>query len=207
MIKRREIHQQVLEAKNSEELVEAYNRWAENYDHDLISEMGYQAPKLAVRELLRYHSDKKMPILDAGCGTGLIGDLLGKESFQCIDGLDFSKGMLEQAEKKGVYRNLIHGDMNKTLDIADNAYAAAICVGTFTSSHVGPSAFSELIRITRPGGIIIATVRLTYWKEEGFRSVLRELENSERWILEELKTLPYVGEDESQCKLVVFTVC
>ena len=90
---RKEIHDRVLNATNKDELKEAYSEWADAYDHDLINEMGYVAPTITVNEFQSHLHDHQVAILDAGCGTGLVGELLSKKGYQNIDGLDYSQEM------------------------------------------------------------------------------------------------------------------
>ena len=121
MGKRREIHDRVLNATSKEELMAAYGEWAAKYDHDLLDEMGYVAPMIACDLLKSYLDRKAARILDAGCGTGIVGALLHKDGYSNIEGLDYSPQMLAQAERKGIYTALHRGDLTKTLLIADDA--------------------------------------------------------------------------------------
>ena len=138
MHNRKEIHDRVLNASTKEELMLAYHEWAEHYDQDLIDELSYVAPLEASRLLKSHVGQSTNRILDAGCGTGLVGECLREFGFTNIDGLDYSTSMLKKAEEKRVYSNLIQADLTASLDIADDYYDAAICVGTFTCGHIGP---------------------------------------------------------------------
>ena len=103
----RDIHERVLQAKNPDDLAAAYADWAGNYDADLVGEMGYQAPHAAV-ELL--HASLASPgalILDAGCGTGLVGEELSRLGYKRLVGLDYSSDMLQHARTKNVYDKLL----------------------------------------------------------------------------------------------------
>ena len=179
---------------------------ADTYDKDLIDTMGYVAPVIACEALERYLEDRHKTILDVGCGTGIVGEMLHRHGYRMIDGLDYSKDMLSKASEKGVYRELLQADLTKVLDIPTNCYDAIISVGTFTMRHVGPEAFGELIRITNPNGYICVTVRMEAWISENFRDAMRVVENEGLWQLEELYTAPYVREDESSCKLCLYRI-
>ena len=85
---------------------EVYRNWAETYNQDLIDEFGYVALEEAVRKLTNILPDRNSPILDVGCGTGLVGRLLKNEVYETIDGIDFSPEMLEKAQALGFYRSL-----------------------------------------------------------------------------------------------------
>ena len=132
MNQRKAIHDRVLNAASTEELMAAYGDWADKYDRDLMGEMGYVAPMITSALLLETLPDKGARILDAGCGTGLVGQLLYNKGCRNIDGLDYSPEMLAKAKEKKVYQNLDRQDLTQSLDMEDNVYDAVISVGTFT---------------------------------------------------------------------------
>jgi len=202
--RRKAIHKRVLNAKSKEELAKAYDEWAELYDQDLIDEMGYLAPELACQQLLRHLENVHAKILDAGCGTGLVGSYLFGQGYHNLEGFDYSASMLAQAEKKGVYSALHHGDLTKPLDLPDKDYTAIISVGTFTCGHVGPEAFNELIRITRPGGYICFTVRDKAWEEDDYHKAMNDITRRGLWNLIEEKTTNYIQEDGSSCVICLY---
>lgn len=150
--------QRAYDLKSKEEAETVYDDWAAEYDADMVQGMDYVAPVNAANRLVDLAGGDPGPVLDAGCGTGLVGAALAQRSVAMIDGIDLSRGMLEQARARGVYRNLDKADLTRRLDIADDAYGAAICVGTITDGHVGPEVFDELVRVVRPGGLVVATV-------------------------------------------------
>ncbi|MEZ5651116.1 MAG: class I SAM-dependent methyltransferase [Burkholderiaceae bacterium] len=203
MSQREDIHERVLTAKTQQELMDTYGDWAVRYDHDLVESWGYPAPALTVSWLTRYVARRDLLVLDAGCGTGLVGQILRQQGFETIDGLDYSKGMLAQARAKNVYRHLRQADMNQSLPIADASYDIVTCVGTFTASHVKPDALAELVRITRAGGWLCFTVRSTTWDETRFREHVLALERDGRVRLHEQRTEPYIEQEGASCKLVL----
>ena len=203
---RAEIHDRVLAAKSVEDLMSAYDEWASNYDHDLNDEWGYLAPKSVADLVAAQVSDRTARILDAGCGTGLVGLHLSQKGFERIDGADYSEAMLDQAKAKQVYQNLMRLDLNGALPIEDGAYDLVTCVGTFTSSHVVPEALVELVRVTRAGGIVCFTVRDSYWDDTGFLKLLADLEQGGTARLKELRTELYIGTEGSYSKVVLLEV-
>ena len=133
---RTEIHDKVLNAKSLQDISEAYGFWATTYDQDLLDNFGYQAPARSVELLSKYLPMDEALVLDAGCGTGLVGQLLVKARKFQIDGVDYSQSMLAEAKAKGCYRALQQVDLNQPLRIAADIYDAVICIGTFTLRHV-----------------------------------------------------------------------
>jgi predicted TPR repeat methyltransferase len=204
--KRKDIHEKVLNASSKEELMAAYSEWAEKYDSDLLGEMGYVAPMISSKLLQRYVDRKDARILDAGCGTGVVGECLNQDGYSNLEGVDYSQQMLDKARDKCIYSTLNLSDLTKTLDINDNVYEAIICVGTFTCGHVGPEAFNELVRITKPGGYICFTVREQAYEEDDYRTKMRELENIGVWELQELYSTDYIQQEGSTCKVCLYKV-
>jgi predicted TPR repeat methyltransferase len=87
---------------------------------------------------LRSFADAELPglkaplrILDLGCGTGLVG-----ESFKdfgaggCLDGIDLSPRMLDVARKRGIYNELILGDLETVLAEPGPSYDLIVSADT-----------------------------------------------------------------------------
>ena len=142
--------------------------------------------------LLKYLPMKEAVVLDAGCGTGLVGKLLAKVRKFQIDGVDYSQSMLDEAQAKACYWALQQVDLNQPLQIAADTYNAVICIGTFTLGHVQPEALQEMLRITKPGGRLCFTVRDEFWLKSNFGSLLNELEQAGQVELTKLQTIGYI---------------
>ena len=145
-------------------------------------------------------------MLDASCGTGLVGQLLAKVRKFEIDGADYSQSMLDEAQAKGCYRALQQVDLNQPLQTAADNYDAVICIGTFTIGHVQPEALHEMLRITKPGGRLCFTVRDEFWLKSNFGKLLNELDQAGLTDTTELQTIDYILTEGSKCKLVLLTV-
>jgi predicted TPR repeat methyltransferase len=194
------------EAKTSEDLAQAYRKWAGLYDRDTLKVMGYVGPQTAAAMLDTYLDSKNCRVLDAGCGTGLVGEFLSGLGYENIDAMDYSRDMLGEAEKKSVYNRLFQEDMNKNLNIPDDAYDATICVGTFTYAHVGPQAFDELVRVTRPGGYICFTIRDGAYQEYNYREKMLEMEAGSQWELQALWEKDYLTKENVTAKFCTYKV-
>ena len=164
-----------------ENVQQLYNDWATTYDQDMHdASQEYVAPALAAQAVGKsIGTTDSIPaeavILDAGCGTGLVGVHLAKLGAKAIDGLDFSQGMLDVARKTGVYRELKTMDLSKRLELDDGVYDVVTCVGTLTQGHVGPGVLEEFARVTKKGGVIVATVKETVWSVQGFDTEVQRL--------------------------------
>ncbi len=201
-----EILNKVYTATNHEDLMDAYVDWAGDYDRDTVDEFGYVAHVAGARALDRFTDDTGCRILDAGCGTGLVAEVLRKMGYERLEGLDYSREMLDVARDKGVYEKTMHADLSKPLDIPDDHYDAVVCVGTFTYGHVGAEAFDHLVRVTRPGGHVCFTIRDGAYEEFGYRERMLEMEEQGAWELVEMRDEDYLRNEGVQCKLCTYQV-
>lgn len=177
-------------ARDADEVAAIYDRWATTYDDDM-AKAGYQHPSIGLALLCRHLPRGATPVLDAGCGTGLLGAWLGIAGYPDVDGMDLSDGMLAVAARKGGYRALHKGALGSTLPFENCAFAGVIATGVFTTGHVGEEGLDELIRIVRPGGVIVLTVKGTLWNN-GFASRVDELSGQGLVTVAE-STAPYVS--------------
>ena len=69
---------------------------------------------LFLTQFFKKHSkNKDIKILDAGCGTGLVGIQLKKNGYLNIDGVDLSSKLLELVPPN-YYKKLTQIDLNKS---------------------------------------------------------------------------------------------
>ena len=160
---------------DDDKMVDFYRKWAEDYDHQMLDELGYTSPITIARLLDQYLPVKNARIFDVGCGTGLTCVFLHQQGYGFLDGIDLSPDMVRVAKDRGIYQQVIVGDVNLPLDIKDSSYDAAISSGTFTHGHVGPEPLDEILRILRPGGILACTVHIDLWQSRGFEEKFNAL--------------------------------
>lgn len=160
----------VYAAKSADEVATAYDIWAEGYDAEMAA-AGYRHPTIGLALLARHLPKGAAPILDAGVGTGLTGGWFAILGWPEVWGVDISTGMLKVAARKGTYAQLSRAVLGEALDFTDGQFAAVISTGVFTTGHVGAEALPELVRVTRPGGIIVLTVKGALW-DQGFETAL-----------------------------------
>lgn len=174
----------IYSSRNNQELTERYNQWAKDYDYDLTHEILDRSPELSVDFFTRYVA-KEAKVLDAGAGTGMIGEILAKNGYTDLVAMDLSQNMLEEARKKNVYRELHQMVMGESLGFATDSFDATICVGVLTIGHAPASSLDELVRVTRPGGYIIFTLHTDMYQNSGYKEKQTALESEGKWKLVE----------------------
>ena len=182
----------IYKIKKPEELLKYYQDWTANnkYNKDMV-DWNYTAPQETVSVLKKYALNKNSKILDAGCGTGLVGIQLKKYGYSNIEGVDFSQSMLDLVPQN-IYKKIKKIDLNKPLKFKNNIYDIVMCVGTFTYGHVKPHALDEIIRITKNKGLICFTVNEGIYEEYGFDKKIKELTNNKLWNIKEFFKSNYI---------------
>ena len=160
---------------------EIYDGWASEYDHVIREKSGYLVPERAVEVLKRFVSPDS-DILDAGAGTGIVGELLHLRGFHRLVAIDISAGMLEEARGKGIYRSLMQQTLGEPLDLPSSSFHAVIAVGAFGPTHAPTHAFDELVRVVVPGGYIVFSMRVDECtSEDEFGRKILDMERSHSW--------------------------
>jgi len=195
-----------------DELEQYYEKWAKTYDKDVSSEQ-YCGPEYITdffAEVAKKEGFNKehveLKILDAGCGTGLVGIVLQQKGYHTIDGCDLSDKMLDKAQKTGAYCYLTGGiDLNQMTAFKADQYDVILSCGVFTLGHVPPTALGELIRITKPGGLIVMSTRKSYYENTDFQKVCDRLENESQIKVVSHVVGPYIAEENAH--YWAFRVC
>jgi predicted TPR repeat methyltransferase len=161
-------------ATSREALAQTYDQWADQYDADMQA-VGYIHPAVMAALVARFVPNLSARILDAGVGTGTIGQLLAILGYNNLQGLDLSEGMLAKARERNMYGDLRQAVLGEVLDYKTASFDAIVSTGTFTNGHAPASAFDELTRILKPSGHLIFTVGTVVWEEAGFQTKLDAL--------------------------------
>lgn len=180
----------VYDSTDADAVAKLYDKWAATYDAEMAL-AGYRHPSVCLALLARHLPKTTMPLLDAGAGTGLIGEWLQIIGYPQVEALDISEGMLAVARGKNCYSALHTLALGGPLPFANQTYAGVISAGVFTTGHVGAEGLDELIRITRKSGVIVLTVKNTLW-ENGFGQRIAALEAASK-ITRAEETAPYVS--------------
>lgn len=106
-----------------------FDGYAPSFERHLQQELQYQTPEHLRVLLEQYVQFPVQKIVDLGCGTGLMGERLHAKATECI-GVDVSEKMLRLANKKAVYTDLVHLEVNEYLNTTSDIsliVAADVC--------------------------------------------------------------------------------
>jgi len=135
-----------------------YHTRAGFWDETVVSERPYRGASMVAGALSRIRGAAiSLDILDAGCGTGLVGVLIRPQARR-LDGIDLSAHMLEKAAAKGIYDQLDQGDMVACMQGRRAAYDVVTSAATLI--HFGDlrPVFCAAAIALRVGGLFIFTL-------------------------------------------------
>ncbi len=150
-----------------------YADWAETYDSGFAVDMDFAMPARVAEHFAG--AGGAGPVLDFGTGTGLLGERLAALGVAPVDGTDLSPEMLAVADRKGIYRDLIVGNILDGLVLPAESYAGIVSSGTFTHAHVGPEALEPLLRVARPGALFALSINAKHFEAAGFAAAFEAL--------------------------------
>ena len=198
----------VYDSKSNSELAKRYQEWAKAYEQDMMQDFGYLSP-VYVGEYVDKVVSTSANILDAGSGTGLVGQLLYDRGYRRLVAMDLSEKMLARAQKKEIYTDLRQGILGQPLDFGTDEFDAVVSAGVFTLGHATASGLDELIRVTKPGGHIIFTLHTDLYERGEFPDKLAALEAAGVWSLlevsDKLQPTP-VGEPVVTIRVLIYRV-
>jgi SAM-dependent methyltransferase len=164
----------VYSAESREALDGVYHQWADEYDATMAA-TGYLHFPVIIGLLTRYVPRLDATLLDAGVGTGALGNILSVLGYNNLQGLDMSAAMLAKANARKCYSGLTQGVLGEPLPFIDASFDVIVSTGTFTTGHAPASAFRELVRILEHGGHLIFTVGTAVWEDAGFKTEIENL--------------------------------
>ena len=166
-------------SKSSQETARVYDDWADEYERHMKN-AGYTHPAVVAAMAARHVAPTDQRVLDAGAGTGVLGEILRALGYSNLFGLDASQGMLEIAGLKDNYRELSHQFLGQPLEYDDDSFVLVTSSGVFTQGHAPLDGLDELVRVTRPGGYLVFSVARTYL-DGPFEQKRQRLDSAGRW--------------------------
>ena len=143
-------------------LRDMFDEVATRFDHLMVEGLDYRG-HLHLRTL----ADAKLPrlkpplrVLDLGCGTGLVGNAFKDlAAGGRLDGIDLAPRMLEVARKRGIYDDLILGDLETVLAAPGPSYDLIVSADTMVYLGDLAPTFRGVFNRLNPGGFYLFAVR------------------------------------------------
>ena len=149
----------VPERATDDYIEQCFDRFASSFEEQLKVRLSYKAPELIVSALLKYLPPAQYDILDAGCGTGLCGPLVAAHAARLV-GVDLSLGMLQKAEGKECYDQLIKAELTDFLGAPEQAANFDVMLSADTLCYFGPleKVMKAAHNALRPEGLLVFSV-------------------------------------------------
>ena len=94
-------------------------------------------------------------LLDVGCGTGFLIDILAKQRAARYCGVDLSDGMIRVAKGKGIHGAEFTVGSADRLPYSDESFDIVACSQSFHHYPYPEKAMLEAKRVLKPGGLYI----------------------------------------------------
>ena len=136
---------------------------------------GFNDPYELVKVMVQKDIPRDKKIIDFGCGTGLTGVQLTAAGYKDIYGLDGSKDMLQVALSKNLYveGHVVLVGIDELPDsllykpeVEGSGFDIVTCSACMIRGHFTNACFEEFIKVLRPGGHMIFTIRDIYLNPE-----------------------------------------
>ena len=181
-----------------------YDDWASDYDQNTVKDIGYCAPESIASLVEKHIKDKNLPIIDLGCGTGLLGKLLKPRGYNNIHGWDLSPGMLAEAEKTGAYASLKEIDLTVRFPFEAESCRAMVSAGVYGPGVVGPEHVHLLVPPLAKGGVSIHSFNGLSWRKRPFGDAIQVLKDSGEIDILEQSWGPYITGENIDGVYMVF---
>ena len=140
---------------------QVFDGFAASFDEMLLKNLNYRAPQVLVGALAdRLGAPQAtLDVLDAGCGTGLCGPLIGPHA-QRLVGVDLSGGMLEKARQRGGYDELVEAELAGWLRASPAVWDVVLSADTLIYFGDLVPVLSAAHHALRPGGWLAFTLEV-----------------------------------------------
>lgn len=146
-----------------------FDGFANSYEN-VLGRLNYCGPQL-VQDFLatRDIPAASLNVLDLGCGTGLVGEVL-KPHIRELSGVDLSGAMLNLAAAKGLYHHLHKSDITDYLLASPDRHDLITCMDTLTYMGRLDKIIALIHQKLKTGGMLLfSTEKLDGVHEHGLR--------------------------------------
>jgi predicted TPR repeat methyltransferase len=134
-----------------------FDGYAPHFEQHLVERLQYRIPWVLAEAVVTEHPAPFAAGLDLGCGTGLVGDALGREEAPVLDGIDLSPKMVEITRGKGRYRAVYEGDIVAAMgrpEVRGAGYDLVIAADVFIYVGALEAVFARVAEILAPDGLL-----------------------------------------------------
>ena len=145
----------------AEYLRTVFDGYADRFEQHLIA-LGYRVPGLIRNALLEHAAiaagDRLGPVLDLGCGTGLVAVVLSDLPITPLTGVDVSPRMLASAAAKHLYADLRETDLMQFLAEDATRWKAVLAADVLVYFGALQEVMAAVHSRIEPGGWFVFTV-------------------------------------------------
>jgi predicted TPR repeat methyltransferase len=137
---------------------EVFNRFAATFDERLTA-LEYSAPRLVIESIEAELGmpQRRLDILDAGCGTGLCGERV-RPFARHLTGVDLAPKMLEKARARGQYDELCESELCEYMSRSRGAFDVIISADTLIYFGDLSGVFAAAALALRSQGLFVFTL-------------------------------------------------
>jgi len=135
-----------------------FDSFSKSFDQ-ILTTLKYRAPDLLTTALRAERPDAaaSLDVADVGCGTGWCGPAL-KPLARRLVGVDLSPGMLAKAKARGVYDELVEGELTEFLAESSAKFDVVLSADTLVYFGRLDPVFAAAAHALRPSGLLLFTV-------------------------------------------------
>lgn len=135
-----------------------FNGYADRFEEHLLS-LGYRVPWL-LHAAVQAQGVASGPVLEIGCGTGLLAVVLADLNIGPFIGVDVAPGMLAQAAAKHLYTELHEADIVEFLHADERCWPLILASDVLCYFGVLNGLFAAVRQRLLPGGLFAFSVEL-----------------------------------------------
>jgi len=141
---------------------ELFDHFAHRFDGELQDKLQYAVPTLLKKRVLEVAASQAPfgTVVDLGCGTGLVGEAF-RDVVGTLIGVDLSKNMVREAQRKGVYDQLLIDDLVDGLGQVEGPVDLFVCADVFIYVGALDRTFGAVKEKARPGSLLVFSTEHT----------------------------------------------
>jgi predicted TPR repeat methyltransferase len=135
-----------------------FDNFAAHFDQRLVDDLAYRIPQILCARVKDLCGQRRLHVLDLGCGTGLCGTHI-KDACALLAGVDVSSAMLAKAAAHNLYDSLVEMDVAEYL-LGAPAAAFDVVLSADVFVYIGDLAevFVQVSRVLAPGGVFAFSI-------------------------------------------------